>query len=155
MATWDQREAVNLSAHELAPKIDELDLAGPIKLPTGLARPSRVQGSPAQFECRFITSLRLLGNGLMGSIDAVFGLVVGAHISESILDAQCGIDVLRAKPIALMGCYGCTVVDNKFDMLIPGGQRVLLGGLDGSAGKVRQATDTQLSRDAGSQATEI
>lgn len=152
MATWDQREAVNLSAQELAPEVDEFEIAGLVKLPSRCVRPSRVQGSPIQFECKLITSLRLPGHGAMGTVDVVFGRVVGVHIGDAFLDAQGRVDVLKARPIARMGYYDYTVVDNKFEMIIPGGQGALLGGLEGSPGKVRRATHPAPSRGAGRQA---
>lgn len=139
MATWDQREAVNASAQEVPADVDEFELAGLLKLDSRIVRAKRVAGSPIQFECKLITTLRLPGNGPMGTVDVVFGRVVGVHISESVLDENGRVDVLKARPIARMGYYEYTVVDNKFDMVIPGDQRALLGGLEGSASKVRDA----------------
>jgi hypothetical protein len=48
--------------------------------------------------------------------------------------------VLKIKPIARMGYYDYTTVDNLFRMVIPGGNRALLAGLEGSADKTQQAT---------------
>lgn len=49
MATWDLREAVNISAQELPPEVDEFELAGLEKAPSRLVKPMRVKRSPIQF----------------------------------------------------------------------------------------------------------
>ena len=76
MATWDLREAVNISAEELPHGVDEFERAGLTKLPSRKVRPARVAGSPIQFECRYLNTLRFPGDGPMGSADVVFGHTV-------------------------------------------------------------------------------
>jgi flavin reductase (DIM6/NTAB) family NADH-FMN oxidoreductase RutF len=138
MATWAQREAVNISAQEVPHGVDEFQLAGLEKLPSRGVRPMRVKGSPIQFECRYLNTLRFPGDGPMGSADVVFGRVVGVHIADEAIGADGLVDILKIRPIARMGYYDYTSVDSLFRMVIPGGQRALLGGLEGSADKVRR-----------------
>ena len=71
MATWDLREAVNASAQELEHEIDEFEVAGLEKLPSSLVKPMRVKGSPIQFECRYLNTLRFPGEGAMCPADVV------------------------------------------------------------------------------------
>ncbi|MFO1270496.1 MAG: flavin reductase family protein [Rubrivivax sp.] len=139
MATWSQREAVNASAEELAHGVDEFERAGLAKLPSKLVKPPRVAGSPIQFECVYLNTLRFPGNGPMGSADVVFGRVVGIHIDDAALSAEGLVDVLKIQPIARMGYYDYTTVDNVFRMVIPGHNRALLAGLEGSADKAQAA----------------
>lgn len=139
LATWAQREAVNISAQELAHGVDEFALAGLAKLPSRKVRAPRVAGSPIQFECAYMTTLRLPGNGPMGSVDVVFGRVVAIHIDDGVIDGEGKIDVLKMRPIARMGYFEYTSVESKFDMVIPGDQRALLAGLEGSAAKAQDA----------------
>lgn len=47
------------------------------------------------------------------------------------------MDVLRLQPIARMGCFDYTVVDNRCEMVVPGSNRALLAGMQGSAEKSR------------------
>jgi flavin reductase (DIM6/NTAB) family NADH-FMN oxidoreductase RutF len=138
MATWEQREAVNISAQELPHDVDEFLLAGLEKLPSRQVRPMRVKGSPIQFECRYLNTLRFPGEGPMGSADVVFGKVVGVHIADEAMTADGLVDILKLRPIARMGYYDYTSVESIFRMVIPGGQRALLGGLEGSADKIRR-----------------
>lgn len=141
MATWDLRDAVNISAQELAHDVDEFELAGLEKLASRIVKPMRVKGSPIQFECTYLNTLRFPGNGAMGSADVVFGKVVAVHIDDAVIDAKGMVDILKIRPIARMGYFDYTSVDSQFRMVIPGDQRALLGGLEGSSEKVRVATN--------------
>jgi flavin reductase (DIM6/NTAB) family NADH-FMN oxidoreductase RutF len=139
MATWAQREAVNISAEELPPGVDEFERAGLQKLPSRRVKPMRVAGSPIQFECVYLNTLRCPGNGVMGSADVVFGRVVGVHLADEALTPDGLVDVLRIQPIARMGYYDYTTVDNVFRMVIPGNNRAVLAGLEGSPDKAHDA----------------
>jgi flavin reductase (DIM6/NTAB) family NADH-FMN oxidoreductase RutF len=140
MATWELRHAMNASAQELPHNIDEFELAGLEKLPSRLVKPMRVKGSPIQFECTYLNTLRFPGNGAMGSADVVFGKVVAVHISDDVIDANGLVDILKIRPIARMGYFDYTSVDSVFRMVIPGDQQALLAGLEGSAEKARSQT---------------
>ncbi|WPH17605.1 flavin reductase family protein [Variovorax paradoxus] len=144
MAAWDLREAVNISAQELPLDVDEFELAGLEKAPSRLVKAMRVKRSPIQFECKYLNTLRFPGNGPMGSSDVVFGKVVAIHIADEVLDANGQVDIVKVRPIARMGYFEYTSVDSKFSMVIPGDQRALLGGLEGSPDKV----NLELTRNA-------
>jgi flavin reductase (DIM6/NTAB) family NADH-FMN oxidoreductase RutF len=139
MATYDLRDAVNISGEELPLGVDEFERAGLVKLPSRLVKPPRVAGSPIQFECVYLNTLRFPGPAPMGSVDVVFGRVVGIHIDDAAINENGMIDVLKIKPIARMGYYDYTVIDNQFQMVIPGNNKALLAGLEGSAEKVKKA----------------
>ena len=139
MATWALREAVNVTAEELPHGVDEFERAGLRKLPSRKVRPARVAGSPIQFECLYLNTLRFPGTPPMGSADVVFGRVVAIHIDDEVIDAKGMIDVLKIQPIARMGYFDYTCVDNKFQMVIPGNSRALLAGLEGSPDTARAA----------------
>ena len=132
MATYALRDAVNISAEELPPGVDEFERAGLQKLPSRLVKPMRVGGSPIQFECEYLNTLRFPGKPPMGTVDVVFGRVVAIHIDDAAIDAQGRVDILKIQPIARMGYYDYTVVDNQFQMVIPGNSQALLAGLEGS-----------------------
>jgi flavin reductase (DIM6/NTAB) family NADH-FMN oxidoreductase RutF len=139
MATYALREAVNVSAEELPHGVDEFEHAGLQKLPSRLVKPMRVQGSPIQFECVYLNSLRFPGKPPMGSADVVFGRVVAIHIHDEVINGQGLIDVLKIQPLARMGYYDYTLVENQFQMVIPGNSQALLAGLEGSADKASGA----------------
>jgi flavin reductase (DIM6/NTAB) family NADH-FMN oxidoreductase RutF len=140
MATYDLREAVNASAEELPHGVDEFERAGLEKLPSRLVKPMRVKGSPIQFECVYLNTLRFPGVPPMGTADVVFGRVVAVHIDDEVIDANGLIDVLKIKPLARMGYFDYTYVANQFQMLIPGDNRGLMAGLEGSVDKALQSS---------------
>ena len=143
MATYALRDAVNVSAEELPHGVDEFERAGLTKLPSRLVKPMRVQGSPIQFECVYLNSLRFPGKSPMGTADVVFGRVVAIHIDDEVINDQGLIDVLKIQPLARMGYYDYTFVDKQFQMVIPGNSKALLAGLEGSADKAAQSSSTQ------------
>jgi len=134
MVTYDLREAMNRSAAEVPPEVDEFDLAGVTKAPSVRVKPCRVSESPVQFECRHHHTLRLPGNGPMGTVDVVIGRVVLVHIRDDVIGADGRLDVVRIRPLARLGYYDYTTVDTAFELVIPGGNQELLEGLEGRGG---------------------
>ena len=133
MATYELREAVNKSAEEVAPEVDEFELAGVTKAPSRLVKPCRVAESPIQFECAYHQTIRLPGTGLIGTADAVIGRVLAVHIQDEVIGPDGRIDVLKIRPIARLGYHDYTSIESIFQMIIPGKNKLLLAGMDGSA----------------------
>jgi flavin reductase (DIM6/NTAB) family NADH-FMN oxidoreductase RutF len=140
MATYALRDAVNKSAEELPHGVDEFEHAGLVKLPSRKVKPMRVAGSPIQFECVYLNTLRFPGVPPMGTADVVFGRVVAIHIDDDVIDGQGMLDILKIQPLARMGYFDYTFVDNKFEMVIGGNNSALLAGLEGSPDKAKAAT---------------
>ena len=139
MATYALRDAVNKSAEELPHGVDEFEHAGLVKLPSRKVKPMRVAGSPIQFECVYLNTLRFPGVPPMGTADVVFGRVVAIHIDDDVIDGQGMLDILKIQPLARMGYFDYTFVDNKFEMVIGGNNSALLAGLEGSPDKAKAA----------------
>jgi flavin reductase (DIM6/NTAB) family NADH-FMN oxidoreductase RutF len=135
MATYDLREAVNRSAAEVPPEVDEFELAGVTKVPSLRVRPPRVAESPVQFECRYHQTLRLPGRGLMGTADVVIGRVMLVHIRDEVIQPDGRLDILKIRPLGRLGYYDYTTVDSLFEMIIPGENENLLKGLEGAGGR--------------------
>jgi len=134
MATYPLREAVNLSAAEVPPEVDEFDLAGVTKAPSIRVKPCRVAESPVQFECIHHQTLRLPGKGAMGTVDVVIGKVILVHIKDEVIGKDGRLDIVKIRPLARLGYYDYTTVDSLFEMVIPGDNASLLSGLEGRAG---------------------
>lgn len=132
MVTWELREKMNITAAEVPFEVDEFELAGLNKAPSIKVKPARVAESPVQFECVHFQTIRLPGNGIMGSVDIVIGRVVMIHISDDIITPDGRVDILRIRPVARLGYYEYTTVDNVFEMVIPGENESLLTGLEGA-----------------------
>lgn len=133
LATYDLREAVNISAEQVPYETDEFVRAGLEKEDASLMDVPMVKESPVKFECVYHSTLRLPANPPMGTVDVVIGRVVGVHVDEGVLtDGK--IDVRKTKPIARCGYFEYAVVQDTFEMVIPGGKEMLYG-LEGSAKK--------------------
>lgn len=127
MATWDLRESVNLSAQAFEPDVDEFEKAGVTKAECIDACAPRVAESPCHFECRYLSSQRLPGNSNVGNVDVVFAEVVRIHVQDDVVTSDGKIDIAKVKPIARMGYYDYAVIDNVFEMRIPGSEAAAAG----------------------------
>lgn len=132
MATWDLREAVNISAADFPPEVDEFEKAGVTKAPSIDVPVPRVAESPCHFECRYLSTTRLPGRSPMGTVDVVFGEVVRIHIRDDAVLASGKLDIARIAPIARMGYYDYAVVREVFEMRIPTLSDALLQGMEGA-----------------------
>ncbi|OJJ87971.1 flavin reductase family protein [Aspergillus glaucus CBS 516.65] len=131
LATYDLREAVNISAEQVPYGTDEFVRAGLEKEDASMMDVPMVKDSPVKFECVYHSTLRLPANPPMGTVDVVIGKVVGVHVDDRVLtDGK--IDVRKTKPIARCGYFEYAVVQDTFEMVIPGGKEILYG-LEGSA----------------------
>lgn len=143
MATWDLREAVNVTSEEFPPEIDEFQRAGLTKCAARLVRPARVAESPIHFECVHLQTIRLPGHGPIGTVDVVFGRVVAIHIADHAL-VNGRIDVARLKPLARLGYHEYCCVERVFEMKPPGSPGSLLSaGLEGSPSRVQESVKTE------------
>jgi len=131
MATYDLREAVNNSSQEVPPEVDEFELAGVTKIPSKIVKPFRVEASPIQFECRYHQTLRLPGNGVMGTVDVVIGEVLGVHIKDEFIMPDGKLDILKMRPIGRLGYYDYTSIESIFEMAIPGPNEDVRSGMEG------------------------
>jgi len=140
LATWDLREQVNVTAEFVPPEVDEFERAGlekvwsqvlPVKTPL-------VQRSPVRFECVYHSTIKLPGNPPMGTVSIVIGRVVAVHVEDwALTDGK--IDIRKTKPIARCGYYEYAVVENTFEMIIPGMNEAVLAGLEGSSRRTKAA----------------
>lgn len=133
MATWDLREAVNISAMELPPEEDEFIRAGVTKAACVDAPVPRVAESPAHFECRYLSTHRLRGASSQTWVDVVYGEVVRIHVDDAVLTPEGRLSIPKIKPIARLGYYDYAVVTETFEMRIPEAGEGLMSGLEGRA----------------------
>ena len=138
MATYDLREAVNRSAAEVPPEVDEFELARVTKAPSVRVRPFRVAESPIQFECLYHQTVRLPGRNGVGAADVVIGRVVLVHVDDAYILPDGRVDIVKIRPLARLGYYDYTTVDSAFEMTIPGSDERMMGGLEGDSRRTRE-----------------
>ncbi len=137
MVTYDLREAMNITAAEFPPDVDEFEAAGLEKAPSVLVKPWRVAASPIQFECKYVQTLRLPGLGRVGTAAVIIGKVVGVHIKDEFILPDGKIDILKIRPLARLGYSDYTTVDSVFEIkpsVAAGVREDLALGLEGAAG---------------------
>ena len=118
VATWELREAVNLTSARVARGVDEFALSGLTPVPSRLVKPPRVKESPVHLECRYLQTVTLPSSDPDDANRVVFGQVVGIHIDDAIISDGM-IDWSRFKPIARLGYLDYTVVEQIFAMQRP------------------------------------
>ena len=133
MATYDLREAVNISAMEWPEGVDEFEKAGVTKAACLDAPGPRVAESPAHFECKYLSTTRLKGNSLHGWVDVVFGEVTRIHVKDEVIRPDGKLDIPLIRPLARLGYYDYTSVTETFEMRIPGASDAAAAGLEGKA----------------------
>lgn len=131
IATYDLREAVNLSAMALPPNESEFDRLNVTREYADNAPIPMVKESPIKFECRYLSTHRLKGNSAVGSVDVVFAAVETIHIDDAVITADGKIDIAKVRPIARLGYFDYTVVSETFQMRVPGSDAAAQAGLEG------------------------
>ena len=131
MATYALRDAVNLSAMAVPPEVDEFEAAGVTKATSIDAPCARVAESPAQFECRYISTHRLPGRSPVGWVDVVYGEVMRIHVKDEVILPSGKLDIAKIEPLARMGYYDYAVVRETFEMRIPSASGAAEDGLEG------------------------
>lgn len=137
LATWALRDAVNITAEQVAYGVDEFERASLTKEEARIVDVPMVRESPVKFECVYHSTLRLPGNPPMGTVDVIIGKVVAVHIADEVLTDGI-LDVRKTQPIARCGYYQYAVIRDTFEMIIPGSDERILVGLEGNAKKHRE-----------------
>lgn len=133
LATYDLREAVNVTSEQVDFGVDEFERAGLTKTWSTVldVKIPMVEESPVRFECVYHDTIHLPGNPPLGSVDIVIGKVVGIHIKDEVL-TNGRLDIKKTVPIARCGYYEYAVIRETFEMMMPGNQ-IMRDGLEGSA----------------------
>jgi flavin reductase (DIM6/NTAB) family NADH-FMN oxidoreductase RutF len=119
LATWDLREAMNLTSAPLPHGVNEMVRAGLEPAPSRLVKPPRVAASPCALECRLLKIVPLDAlDGTRLDCHMVFGQVVGVHIDDRFI-VNGRLDTAAMKPIARCGYDEYAVVEQVFSMRRP------------------------------------
>ena len=120
VATWDLREAMNLTSQPTPPGTDKFALAGLRPEPSNLLKAPRIGQSPINMECRLVKIIDLLCNDASQPNTMVIGHVVGIHIDDAILTDGM-IDNSKLRLISRLGYKDYACVENVFSMDRPTG----------------------------------
>ena len=126
VATWDLREAMNITSLVAKPDEDEFSLAGLSPAPSQLVKSPRIAQSPINMECRLVQIIDLMSTNLKQPNTMVIGHVVGLHIDEVIL-SDGKIDNRKLKLLTRLGYKDYACVEKIFSMDRPGDGDKLAG----------------------------
>ncbi len=119
LATWDLRDAMNLTSAPFPRGVDEMRAAGLTPAPSRLVKPPRVAEAPCALECKYLQTVSVAGlDGQPATAHVVFGEVVGVHIDERFLK-EGRLDTAAMQPIARCGYDEYTVMTEAFRMTRP------------------------------------
>ncbi len=133
IATYNLRESVNTSAMALDANEDEFIHASVNKINSIDCPVPRVEQSPCHFECRYLSTQSFEGHTPVGGVDVVFAEVTRIHVQDEVILESGKLDISAIRPIARMGYYDYAVVNDTFEMIIPGASEVEKAGLEGKA----------------------
>jgi flavin reductase (DIM6/NTAB) family NADH-FMN oxidoreductase RutF len=119
MVSHDLREAMNATAAEVGPEVNEFDLAPITPAPCRAIPAPRVLESPVCFECRHFQTVGLPNDaGAMGDF-LVIGRVVGIHVEDRFIrDGR--VDTAAMKLVARLGYSEYATIDTAWRMRRPG-----------------------------------
>ena len=119
LATWDLRDAMNVTSAPFERGVNEMERAGLAPAPSRLVKPPRVAASPCALECVLLQIVPM--NDIEGrALDAhvVFGQVIGVHIDDQFIKDGL-LDTAAMKPIARCGYHNYAVVESQFKLTRP------------------------------------
>lgn len=108
-------EAMNVTATEYPPEVDEFDAAGVTAEPAQVVRPPRVAESRVHYECR-VAQIVEIGEGI-GSGSVVIGEVLHLQVSDELLFDGDKIELERLQPIGRLAGYSYCRVTDVFDLV--------------------------------------
>jgi flavin reductase (DIM6/NTAB) family NADH-FMN oxidoreductase RutF len=118
VVSWNLREQMNQTSAGVQRQIDEMRLAGVAAAPSELVKPPRVAAAPASLECLHLQTVEL-PSCIPGQNNlAIFGRVIGIHISNEII-CDGLVDTKRFHPVARLGYHDYAVVRDVFTMQRP------------------------------------
>ena len=115
VVTEDTAEAMNKTATELPPEINEFEFANLTQLPSMKVKPPRVAESPVNFECQ-LRQIVDIGDGQPGSGWIVIGEIVHLHVADEVLLPDHKIDIRALQPVGRLSGYSYARINDIFEM---------------------------------------
>ncbi|MCE7947010.1 MAG: flavin reductase family protein [Chloroflexi bacterium CFX4] len=112
-------EAMNATAADFPPEVDEFEAVGLAKAPSVVVRPPRVAASLIHYECK-VSQIVTVGEAAGGG-SVVLGEVVHLHVDDKVLIGTDKIDLAVLQPIGRLAgsAYTHVTVESLFEMRRP------------------------------------
>lgn len=108
-------EAMNKTATELLPEVDEFEYAGLTAEASTVVGPPRVAESPVAFECK-VSEVITVGDGGRGSGWVVLGEVVHMRVHDAVLGEDYRVELDALKPIGRLSGPRYARVSDRFEL---------------------------------------
>ncbi len=110
-------EAMNSSAVEVPPEVDEFERAGLTPIASTVVPPPGVQETPIRFECTLNQIVTI--NDQPGGGHLIIGTIVYMHFSEIVYREGHYIDIAAYQPVGRLAGRSYTRVNDLFDLARP------------------------------------
>jgi flavin reductase (DIM6/NTAB) family NADH-FMN oxidoreductase RutF len=120
IVSYDQAEAMNLSAQELPADVDEFVHSGVTPLASQHVKPFRVAEAPVQMECTLQQVVTLSNE--QGASQVVFCEVVAMHISDEVYMGDHKIDASKLRAVGRLAGNQYATTDDLFSLMRPPSQ---------------------------------
>ena len=110
-------EAMNITAVEAPPDVNEFERADLTEIPSKLVKPPRVKESPIHFECKLNQIVTISDQPGGGHI--IIGEIVYMHFAEGILDENNYINMEAYQPIGRLMGGGYAHINDFFNLQRP------------------------------------
>jgi flavin reductase (DIM6/NTAB) family NADH-FMN oxidoreductase RutF len=117
IVTNELAEAMNITATELPPEVNEFERAGLTPVPSKVINVPRIAESPINFECK-LSQIVTIGDQL-GQGSLVIGEVVYFHIDDRVYVPDHKIDVEKLAPIARLSGAAYARINDLFSIERP------------------------------------
>ncbi|MCZ0717563.1 flavin reductase family protein [Aerococcus kribbianus] len=117
----DLAEEMNKSSIAMLPDgvKDKFEYSGLEREQANLVDVAMVKGAPIKYEIKYMQTTHLPANGKIAPIDVIFGEVIGVHVDDKFIMDDGKIDIVGIQPVARLGYYDFTKVNNSFEMKPP------------------------------------
>jgi flavin reductase (DIM6/NTAB) family NADH-FMN oxidoreductase RutF len=109
--------AMNVTAADFPPGVDEFEAAGLTQLPSVVVKPPRVAESPIHYECRVTQIVDVSDEPGGGSV--VIGRVLRLHVAERVLTGGDKIDLAALEPVGRLAGSSYARINDIFELVRP------------------------------------
>lgn len=119
LATIELKDQMNKTSAPVGSEVSEFELAGLTECPSNLVSVPRVKECLIALECCYLKTVDLDDRkGQSSNYRMVLGEVVGIFIDDSLI-VEGKIDMTKFKPLARLGGFDYSVIDEVFTMVRP------------------------------------
>ncbi len=109
--------AMNATAADFPPDVDEFEAAGLTRLPSAVVKAPRVAESPIHYECRVTQIIDVSDEPGGGSV--VIGRVLRLHVAERVLIGNDKIDLAALEPVGRLAGSSYARINDVFELVRP------------------------------------